>query len=127
MSGLQLTANLGFSNQKYQVCLSLVEFDEDDVVIIYSPALDLSGYGHSEEEAKNSFSESLHEFFRYTYNKNTLDKVLKDLGWTIKGTKKKPKFDPPLNSDLVISNSLYNEIVNNKSYKVSRQEVEFAF
>lgn len=126
MSELQIRANLGFSNQKYNVGLSLVEFNEDDVIIIYSPALDLSGYGHSQEEAKNSFSESLHEFFRYTHNKNTLDKVLKDLGWSIKGTKKNPKFNPPLDSDLVSSNSLYNEIVNNKSYKVSRQNVEFA-
>jgi hypothetical protein len=126
MSELQITANLGFPNQKFHVGLSLVEFNEDDVVIIYSPALDLSGYGHSPEEAKNSFFESLHEFFRYTHNKNTLDKVLKDLGWSIKGTKKKPKFNPPLDSDLVTSNSLYNEIVNNKSYRVSRQDVEFA-
>mgnify|MGYP005845939507 CR=1 FL=1 len=126
MSELTITANLGFSNQKFHVGLSLVEFNEDDIVIIYSPALDLSGYGHSKEEAKKSFSESLHEFFRYTHNKNTLDKVLKDLGWSIKGTKKKPKFNPPLDSDLVSSNSLYNEIVNNKSYKVSREQVEFA-
>ena len=117
MSELTITANLGFSNQKFHVGLSLVEFNEDDIVIIYSPALDLSGYGHSK---------SLHEFFRYTHNKNTLDKVLKDLGWSIKGTKKKPKFNPPLDSDLVSSNSLYNEIVNNKSYKVSREQVEFA-
>jgi hypothetical protein len=126
MSKLQVTANLGFSNHKFQVGLSLIEFNEDNVIIIYSPALDLSGYGNSEEEAKSSFSESLHEFFKYTHNKNTLDKVLLDLGWTIKGTKKNPKFNPPLDSDLVSSNSLYNEIVNNKSYKVSRQNVEFA-
>jgi len=126
MSKLQVTANLGFSNHKFQVGLSLIEFNEDNVTIIYSPALDLSGYGNSEEEAKNSFSESLHEFFRYTHNKNTLDKVLLDLGWSIKGTKKNPKFNPPLDSDLVTSNSLYNDIVNNKSYKVSRQNVEFA-
>ncbi len=126
MSKLQVTANLGFSNHKFQVGLSLIEFSEDKVIIIYSPALDLSGYGHSEEEAKNSFTASLHEFFKYTHNKNTLDKVLLDLGWTIKGTKKNPKFNPPLDSDLVSSNSLYNEIVNNKSYKVSRQNVEFA-
>lgn len=126
MSRLQVTANLGFSDQKFQVGLSLVEFNEDDVVIIYSPALDLSGYGHSQEEAKNSFSESLNEFFRYTNNKNTLNSVLKELGWSIKGTKKNPKFNPPLDSDLVTSNSLFNDIVNHKNYRVSRQEVEFA-
>jgi hypothetical protein len=125
MSVLQITANLGFSNQKYHVGLSLVEFNEEDVVIVYSPALDLSGYGYTKEEAKNSFTESLHEFFRYTHNKNTLDQVLKDLGWSIKGTKKNPKFNPPKDSDLVSSNLLFNDIVNTKNYRVSRENVEF--
>lgn len=124
---LNLTANLGFDNGKYHVGLSLVEFEEDNVTIIYSPALDLSGYGYSQSEAKQSFSEALHEFFRYTNNKKTLDKVLKELGWSIKGSKKKPKFDPPKDSDLVSTNPLYNDIVNNKSYKVSREDVEFTY
>ncbi|MBK5202865.1 MAG: hypothetical protein JJE45_04020 [Prolixibacteraceae bacterium] len=127
MSNLHIPADLGFKTTTYNVELPLVEFKEEKVVIIYSPALDLSGSGYSIVEAKKSFSEALHEFFRYTNNKKTLDKVLKDLGWTIKGSKKKPKFNPPKASDLVISNPLYNEIVNKKSYKVSRENVEFAF
>ncbi len=127
MGKLHLTADLGFGNGKYHVGLSLVEFEEDNVTIIYSPALDLSGYGYSQPEAKQSFSEALQEFFRYTSNKKTLDKILKDLGWAIKGSKKKPKFNPPKDSDLVSLNPLYNEIVNSKSYKVSREDVEFAY
>jgi hypothetical protein len=85
MDKLQLTADLGFAHGKYLFGLALVEFEEGNVTIVYSPALDLSGYGYSPEEAKQSFSEALQEFFRYTNNKNTLDKVLKDLGWAIKG------------------------------------------
>ena len=79
MAKLHLTADLGFGNGKYHVGLSLVEFEEDNVTIIYSPALDLSGYGYSQPEAKQSFWEALPEFLRYTNNKKTLDKVLKDL------------------------------------------------
>jgi len=127
MDKLHLTAELGFGNGKYNVGLSLVEFEEDNVTIIYAPALDLSGYGYSQPEAKQSFFEALHEFFRYTNNKKTLDKVLKDLGWSVKGSKKKPKFNPPKDSDLVSLNPLYNEIVNSKNYKVSREDVEFAY
>lgn len=127
MSNLHLTADLGVGKGKYHVGLSLVEFEEDDVTIIYSPALDLSGYGYSQPEAKLSFSEALHEFFRYTNNKKTLDKVLTDLGWAVRGSKNKPKFNPPKDSDLISLNPLYNEIVNSKSYKVSRENVEFAY
>jgi len=127
MAKLRVTADLGFGNGKYHVGLSLVEFEEDNVTIVYSPALDLSGYGYSQPEAKESFSEALQEFFRYTNNKKTLDKVLKGLGWAIKGSKKKPKFNPPKDSELVSLNPLYNEIVNSKSYKVSREDVEFAY
>ena len=84
MDKLQLTADLSSPHGKYHVGLSLVEFEEENVTIVYSPALDLSGYGYSQEEAKQSFSEALNEFLRYTTNKNSLDKVLKDLGWAIK-------------------------------------------
>ena len=127
MDKLQLTAEVGFTHSKYHVGLALVEFEEGNVTIIYSPALDLSGYGYSQEEAKQSFAEAIHEFFRYTSNKNTLDQVLKELGWVKKGSKTKPKYNPPKDSDLVNSNPLYNDIVNNKSYKVSREDVEFAY
>jgi len=127
MSKLHLTADLGFNEGKYHVGLSLIEFEEENVIIIYSPALDLSGYGYNQEEAKSSFSEALKEFFRYTSNKNSLKLVLENLGWLINGSKKKPRFNPPKDSELVVNNPVYNDIVNNKSYKVSREEVEFAF
>jgi len=127
MSKLHFKADLSVNDGVYNVGLSLIEFKEEDVTIIYSPALDLSGYGQSEVEAKKSFFEALSEFFRYTNSKKTLDKVLKKLGWSIKGSKRKPKFSPPKDSELVTSNPLYNEIVNEKAYKVSRENIEFAF
>jgi len=81
MSKLILRANLGTNLGKYHVGLSLVEFIEDDVTIIYSPALYLSGYGKNETEAKESFYTAMEEFFLYTAIKKTFDKVLKQLGW----------------------------------------------
>lgn len=127
MPKLHLAADIDFNKGKYSVGLSLVEFEEENVTIVYSPALDISGYGYSQAEAKQSFSEALTEFFRYTINKKTLDNVLKELGWDIMGSKKKQKFNPPKDSDLVSSNPFYNQIVNKKSYKVSRENVEFAY
>ena len=127
MSGLRFRGNIGVNDDIFHVGLSLVEFKEDDVTIIYSPALNLSGYGYSSEEAKNSFNIALHEFFRYTNNKKTFNTVIKELGWSVKGGKKNPKIEPPLNSDLVANNPLYNEIINSKDYKVYNEDIEFAF
>lgn len=127
MSTLHFNGKFGFPKGAIHVGLSLIEFIEDDVTIIYSPALNLSGYGYTPDEAKVSFNTALHEFFRYTSNKETIDAVLKELGWTIKGGKKKPKIQAPLNSDLIAKNPLYNEIINSKNYKVYSEDVEFAF
>lgn len=127
MSELQFRGNIGLKDGVFHVGLSLIEFKEDDITIIYSPALNLSGYGYSTEEAKNSFNIALHEFFRYTNNKKTFNEVMKELGWSIKGGKSNPKIKPPLNSDLVANNPLYNEIINSKNYKVYSEDVEFAF
>ena len=127
MPTLHFDGKIGFPVGLYRVGLSLIEFKEDDVTIIYSPALNLSGYGYSPDEAKNSFNIALHEFFRYTNNKKTFDKVLKELGWSVKGGKKTPKIEAPLNSDLIAKNPLYNEIINSKNYRVYNEDVEFAF
>lgn len=127
MSKLQFRGNLDLSGGVFHVVLSLIEFKEDDVTIIYSPALNLSGYGYAPDEAKESFYIALHEFLRYTHNKKTFDEVLKELGWTVKGGKKHPRIEPPLNSDLIAKNPLYSEIVNSKNYKVYNEDLEFAF
>ncbi len=127
MSNLSFSADAGFVNGTYYVGLSLVEFKEEDVIVIYSPAFDLSGYGYSQKEAIESFNVAFHEFMKYTHTKKTLNKVLLKLGWQLKGSKNKPKFNPPKDSDLIAKNPIYSEIVNNKDYKVSRGEVELAY
>jgi hypothetical protein len=127
MSTLHFNGQIGFPGCVFQVGLSLIEFNENDVTIVYSPALNISGYGYNSDEAKNSFNIALHEFFQYTNNKKTFDKVLIELGWTIKGSKKKPKMEAPLNSDLIAKNPLYNDIINSKNYKVYKEDVEFVF
>ena len=55
----------------YNVQLSVIAFQEDDVFFIYCPALDCSGYENNESEAQTSFELTLEEYFKYTTNKNT--------------------------------------------------------
>jgi hypothetical protein len=90
MYDLNVNTAPSFDKDKYHIGLSLVEFIEDGVTIIYSPSLDLSGYGYDPDEARTSFDASLKEFFRFTKENGNLYNVLKGLGWSIQGSKENP-------------------------------------
>lgn len=121
-----INALVGVDKGKINVGLSLVEFKENNITIIYSPALDLSGYGNNSDEARQSFEVALHEFLKYTTNKSTLNEVLMGMGWTVNGLASKPKYRPPLDTELISKNETYSEIINKKNYSVSRQYVDLA-
>ena len=67
---------INISNEKINSELAIFLFKEDDNFIAYSPALDLSGYGKTEEEARDSFNIVLKEYFDYAINEETLYKDL---------------------------------------------------
>lgn len=74
-----------------KINLFLIHFqDENKTHLIFSPHLDLTGYGSNLKDAKKSFEIVLSDFIDYTINKKTLTKVLTSLGWRTKGTSKKP-------------------------------------
>lgn len=73
-------------NFKLQLLIAFSK--EDKYIVAYCPALNLSGYGYTEVQAKSSFEQNLEIFFEETSAKGTLEKVLLDLGWTIR---KKPQ------------------------------------
>ena len=73
---------------KISVMLGVYLFKEDNVFITYCPALDLSGYGYDEREAKLSFAEVMRQYLDYCLHKHTLVKDLQRLGWNIKSMKK---------------------------------------
>jgi hypothetical protein len=112
-------------NKKYiETNLSLLSFVDDGVNIVYSPALDLSGYGYTENEARKSFEEALNEFFRYTTNKVTLLKELKRLGWKISGGKKKPKIVSPDFSYMISENEDLQKLYNEKEFTKFNEKVK---
>lgn len=100
----------------FKVRLSLLSFKEADLNVIYSPTLDLFGYGHTDKEAKKSFEITLEEFLSYTLNKGTLEKELKILGWKITGGKKNKRIVAPDLEKLLRDNEQFNNIFNNKEY-----------
>jgi len=75
---------INISNEKINSELAIFLFKEDDSYIAYSPALDLSGYGKTEEEARNSFNIVLKEYFDYAINEGSLYQDLKNHSWNTK-------------------------------------------
>jgi len=57
---------------------------EGDYIVSYCPALELSSFGQTEEEATEGFEGALETFLKDTHDKGTLERVLLDLGWSLK-------------------------------------------
>lgn len=111
-----------FGDKSVKVDLQVLFFEEDNVYYAYMPSFDLTGYGNTEEEAKESLTVVLDEFLRYTINKNTLFIEMQRLGWKIK-SKKKPMFAPQM-SDLINTNEQLKDIVNSKQYTSLNYQVK---
>lgn len=74
------------------VCLDvLIRKDKDDVYLSYAPALDLSGCGHSVEEAKKSLETVLTEYLKFTIANGTLEQDLLEHKWK----KQEKKYSSP--------------------------------
>lgn len=116
-----------YVNKEGNVKVRLILFhfqDENSIHFIYSPHLDLTGYGYTLEEAKKSFEWAFSEFTDYTLKKKTLGKVLKKLGWTIQGLKKKPKkvLAPSITS-VIKDNDYVSEIMDKYSVNTFHEDV----
>ncbi len=124
MSDYQITAGYKGKNARHIITLHLISFEDDGLMYFYSPALDLTGYGKNEEEAKNSFDITLKEFMRYTDNKNTIIKELQKHGWIVKlkGNKISGVTAPSM-IDMLEKNKEFNKIVSKKPYKQVIEEI----
>lgn len=73
-----------------EVCLYVDEGHH----IAHCPALDISSYGETPEEAKNMFNEAVRVFFEEVVSRGTLNDILLDLGWTL-SRKPEINYQPP--------------------------------
>lgn len=109
------------------VKLLLLHFqDENNIHFIYSPHLDLSGYGNDLVEAKASFNIAFEDFINYTLKKKTLIKVLSDLGWSLKGNSKKSKqILAPSITKIIKENRHVSDIFDNYPVNTYHEEIGF--
>lgn len=119
----------GYKNSvgEVKVNLLLIHFkDESNIHFIYSPHLDLTGYGHSLKDSKKSFEIVFEDFVDYTLKKGTLGKLLTKLGWELKGTLKKPKkLLAPSIISVISQNEYVSEIFDKYRVNTFHKEVGF--
>jgi len=104
------------ANSTIELTIPLIVFQQDNTYIAYCPALDLSGYGNTENEAYESFNVVMGEYFLYTTRKKTLADDLRKRGWIVRNNKTKPMRPPEL-SKLLETNKDFNRIFNNFPFK----------
>jgi len=121
MQEANLSGEKKFGTESIKVSLQVLFFEEDKIHYAYMPSFDLTGYGNTENEAKESLTVVLNEFLRYTLNKNTLFIEMQRLGWKIK-SKKKPMYAPQM-SELINTNDQLKDIVNSKQYTTLNYQV----
>ena len=119
---LNFKAELSNEGSKIETELALISFQEDDVYFVYCPALDLTGYGDSEEEAKNSFAQTLKIYLDYTISNQTLLRDLEKHGWNVEGKK---KLKSPDFAFLFKHNEQFKSIVNQRSFSKYNEIVKF--
>jgi hypothetical protein len=119
MDKLSFKADLKTKKGEISAQLQLFMFKEDDMFIVFCPAIDLSAYGKSEKEAELEVSEVFRLHMSYCLAKRTLEEDLKAHGWDIKHKQKEilaPKIE-----ELLPKNETLQDIIYNRDYvKMSR-------
>ena len=106
--------------QTIEIEIDLIEFQEDGLYYMYTPALDLIGYGRTKEEAKKSWDIVMQEYFKYTMNKKTFIEDLENHGWSIS----KKHLNPPSFTWLIQNNEQVSEVVNKHNYYKTTRPVK---
>ncbi|MFA6400872.1 MAG: hypothetical protein WCX31_04495 [Salinivirgaceae bacterium] len=109
-----ITGSFKIKKGRVEIQLLLKGWKDDDsnVHFLYSPALDLTGYGNSINEAKESFEYMLNDFVDYSKKKKTIYKELERLGWSI-NIRKKRSMAPDV-EDLLQENETFRDLQNKK-------------
>ena len=117
-----LSGKFDHKGRDIKVKLGMYTFKEGDSFIVYCPALDLSSYGDTDEQAKEAFKGVLVSTIKYMLDKNTLKDDLINRGWEIKSMKQK-RIKAPSIDTLLGNNESFRDILNNKDYSKYNQEV----
>jgi hypothetical protein len=117
----QVNAKYVHGKNTVEINLSIFTWEEEKVHFVYSPALDLTGYGNNKKEAKEHFECVLEDYLKYTHNKKTIFTELEKLGWLI--NKKRKRVSAPDFEDMLADNEHFNDLYKTKNLKKENSKV----
>ncbi|MCK6639451.1 MAG: hypothetical protein L6Q81_05145 [Bacteroidia bacterium] len=127
MAKYQYKASVKSRNAEFKYSMPVFSFKDDGKYIVYAPGLDLSGYGDTEAEAKQSFNECFRAFVDYTTNKQTLFKELKRLGWKVGNLSSVPQkartVAAPTLAEMLFRDEYLAEVFQTKEFKKYNKQV----
>lgn len=97
----------------------IVIFEQSGCKILFSPTVEIYGYGQNLTEAKASFKNNLEEFINYTINKGTFAEELKRMGWQFK--KRKKQYIVPSFSKMLKNNQKLIDILDHNKASIDQQ------
>ncbi|TZF81044.1 hypothetical protein FW774_19540 [Pedobacter sp. BS3] len=124
MANKRANAFINHKGVTHHINMPILTWKEDGIFYIYSPFLDLTGYGTSEQEAKDSFKITLTEFVKYMENKGTTYEELKRLGWTV--NEKKKRVHPPEYDQLLEDNDTFRDLTSMPGVVTDSTNIEIA-
>lgn len=102
-------------NKTIEIQLGVLIFQEADSYLAYCPALELSTYGDSVNDAKEAFEDLIKSYAEECARAGTLEKDLRDHGWMMH--KSTGTVEPPKEFDLNIPAGLLKKSYN-ESFRV---------
>lgn len=112
-----MTNRIRKSKDSIKLQIDVLIIKEEDYIVAYCPALELSSYGKSQSEAKVAFATEIKIFIEETSKNGNLEKYLLKQGWTLQQI---PEFDyQPPRIPLSITNKAINVISHNVALPIS--------
>lgn len=85
MKQLNVKGHIDREKEHIDFSLDIYLFKDKGLVYTYCPALDITGYGSTQKDAKDEIEYLLHEYFDYTLKEKTLTDDLSSHGWKTDG------------------------------------------
>lgn len=112
-----MTNHIQKSKDSIKLQLDVLIIKEEDYIVAYCPALELSSYGKTKSEARAAFEVEIKIFIDETTKNGNLEKYLLKQGWKLQQI---PKLDyQPPHVPLSITNKAINIISHNIALPIS--------